>query len=169
MHKILGKRKQDEQEKVDHIIILLISLSAAQYQPPPQPAPAPQPAIGPQLQQQQMNGNPAPLATHQFSLQFMETSYYLKDVAFLNKDLGWAAGAPHWNQSEKDFRGTIIKTTDGGSSWTAQDAGIAETFNAVVFQSPDLGWVAGKNGTILHTSDGGAHWTVQGPGIFRLS
>lgn len=156
-----GSRMNKKRSIIIFSIILLISLSAAQYQPPPQPAPTPQPAIGPQLQQQQMNGNPAPLATHQFSLQFMETSYYLKDVAFLTKDLGWAAGAPHWNQSDKEFRGTIIKTTDGGSSWTAQDAGIAETFNAVVFQSLDLGWVAGKNGTILHTSDGGAHWTVQ--------
>jgi photosystem II stability/assembly factor-like uncharacterized protein len=109
----------------------------------------------------QIEGSPARLSDPQLTLQFMETSYYLKDVAFLTKDLGWAVGEPHWSQSEKWFFGTIIKTTDGGLSWTAQDAGVAETFNAVFFIDPDLGWVAGTNGTILHTSDGGAHWTLQ--------
>jgi len=97
----------------------------------------------------------------QLAIQFMETSYYLKDVTFLTEELGWAAGEPHWSQAEKWFSGTIIKTTDGGLTWTAQDAGAAETFNAVFFGSPDLGWAAGTNGTILHTSDGGDHWTLQ--------
>ena len=99
MHKILGKRKQDEQEKVDHNflnhtinIIIRCTVSAAAPA-----APVPQPAIG--LQQQQINGNLAPLTTHQFTLQFIETSYYLKDVAFLNKVSGWATGAPrNWRE-----------------------------------------------------------------------
>ena len=108
-----------------------------------------------------LDENSAGFSSQQLTIQFMETSYYLKDVTFLNENLGWAAGSPHWNQSEKKFLGTILKTTDGGSSWIAQDAGIAETYYAVVFLNSNSGWVAGSNGTILHTSDGGAHWTLQ--------
>lgn len=97
----------------------------------------------------------------ELTLQFVETTYHLKDVAFLTLDLGWAVGAPHWNRSEKRSRGTIIKTTDGGLTWTAQDAGRVETLNAVFFVNQDLGWAAGEYGTILYTTDGGDHWTLQ--------
>jgi photosystem II stability/assembly factor-like uncharacterized protein len=113
------------------------------------------------LDHEGLDGKPARLFSPQLTLQFMETSYYLKDVAFLNKDLGWAVGSPHWNQSEKKFQGTILKTADGGSSWIVQDVEITETYYAVVFLNPNLGWVAGSNGTVLHTSDGGTHWILQ--------
>lgn len=95
------------------------------------------------------------------ALQFLETSYYLKDAAFVTGEIGWAVGAPHWNSSDKWFHGTILKTKDGGSTWTPQEAGIVETLRAVFFLDKNLGWAAGTNGTMLYTADGGDHWVHQ--------
>ena len=93
--------------------------------------------------------------------QFEETSYYLKDVAFVTADIGWAVGEPHWDQTEKRYKGTIIKTTNAGDTWSAQEAGVTEGFRGVCFLDANQGWVVGANGTILHTSDGGNLWVKQ--------
>jgi photosystem II stability/assembly factor-like uncharacterized protein len=93
--------------------------------------------------------------------QFEETSYYLKDVDFITTTVGWAVGAAHWDQTEKAYVGTIIKTSDGGETWTAQDVSVSETLRGVDFVDANNGWAVGTNGTILHTSDGGAHWISQ--------
>ena len=93
--------------------------------------------------------------------QFEETSYYLKDIDFISANVGWAVGAPHWDQVTKVYTGTIVKTTDGGVTWTPQPAGVAETLRNVKFVDANNGWTVGTNGTILHTADGGAHWTRQ--------
>lgn len=95
------------------------------------------------------------------AVQFLETSYYLKDVAFVTGDIGWAVGAPHWSSSDKMFHGTILKTIDGGKTWTPQEAETTETLCAVFFLDNNQGWAAGTNGAFLHTIDGGDHWVLQ--------
>ncbi len=104
---------------------------------------------------------PSPPGAPQVVKLFEETSYYLKDVAFVNADVGWAVGEPHWNQTEKRYKGTIIKTTDAGEAWTAQEAGVTAGYRGVCFVDANHGWVVGTNGTILHTGDGGDHWVKQ--------
>ena len=93
--------------------------------------------------------------------QFEETSYYLKDIAMLDASTGWAVGEPHWDQAALLYKVTIIKTTNGGDSWTAEEAGVVESFSGICFIDANQGWVVGTNGTILHTTDGGAHWVKQ--------
>jgi uncharacterized protein (TIGR03437 family) len=93
--------------------------------------------------------------------QFGETSYYLKDIAMIDAKTGWAVGEPHWDQARHQYVGTIVKTQDAGTTWIAQDAGVAESFNGVYFVDANQGWAVGTNGTILHTSDGGAHWVRE--------
>jgi uncharacterized protein (TIGR03437 family) len=93
--------------------------------------------------------------------QFQETSYTLNDIVLAEANTGWAVGEPHWNQAARGYKGTIIKTTNGGQSWTAQEAGVVESFRAVHFVDANRGWVVGTNGTILATTDGGARWTRQ--------
>jgi photosystem II stability/assembly factor-like uncharacterized protein len=102
-----------------------------------------------------------PLALSQVTKQFEETSYYLNDVCFVNANTGWAVGDPHWDQSSKTYKGTLIKTVDGGDTWTPQDAGVSIIFKGVTFVDADNGWVVGENGTILHTSNGGLNWSQQ--------
>ncbi len=59
-----------------------------------------------------------------------------------------------------DF-GTILRTTDGGTTWTLQRSGSDNSLLAVCFVNADTGWAVGRRGTILHTIDGGATWVPQ--------
>ena len=75
----------------------------------------------------------------------------LCDATFVDRENGWAVG----------IKGTIIHSTDGGKTWSAQSSGTEKNLVSVTF--PDLrnGWVVGEFGTILHTEDGGASWEAQ--------
>ncbi len=75
----------------------------------------------------------------------------LWDVHFADAVNGWVVGK----------FGTIYRTTDGGTTWEAQDSGTDEILRAVRFVSPSTGWVVGHHGLILHTNDGGLNWTQQ--------
>lgn len=92
---------------------------------------------------------------------FEETSYYLKAVTFIDATTGWAVGDVHWDQAQRCYVGTVIKTADGGATWVAQDVGVTERLEALAFVDASLGWAVGANGTIVHTADGGQSWTQQ--------
>lgn len=82
------------------------------------------------------------------------TSRALLDVHFTDENQGWAVGA----------RGTILHTTNGGSSWTPQTSGTLSGLEAVHFTGPARGWAVGDSGTILSTEDGGETWNPQSSG-----
>jgi photosystem II stability/assembly factor-like uncharacterized protein len=75
----------------------------------------------------------------------------LKSVHFVDDQTGYAVGAS----------GTIVKTDNGGFSWTAQDSGTQAILEAVEFRSTARGFVVGRFGRILGTLDGGQNWTVK--------
>lgn len=80
----------------------------------------------------------------------------LTRVQFLNKDVGYCSGDD----------GVVIKTTDGGESWTQLTTGVDVDLESVFFINELTGWVTGdpvddKN-TILKTTDGGLSWQDQG-------
>src|SRR6266487_6007532 len=60
--------------------------------------------------------------------------------------------------------GTIVRTTDGGNSWTIQVSGTTQTLWAVSFIDANNGTAVGEGGTILGTADGGAQWVPQTSG-----
>lgn len=62
--------------------------------------------------------------------------------------LGYAVG----------WEGTILKTTNGGSSWAPTSSGTNKLLQAVYFTDANTGWVFGLNGTIRKTLNGGATW-----------
>ncbi len=93
--------------------------------------------------------------------QFGETSYTLRDVQFITPERGWAVGVPHWDQAARRVTGTIIATTDGGTTWDAAPDVPAVELRGVHFVDPQTGWAVGSAGTILHTADGGATWAAQ--------
>ena len=74
-------------------------------------------------------------------------SYYLRAVEFINKDTGWAVG----------MFGTILKTTDGGMTWSLQTSVAESTLFDVEFADAYRGIAVG-NGWLLYTYDGGEHW-----------
>jgi photosystem II stability/assembly factor-like uncharacterized protein len=61
---------------------------------------------------------------------------------------GWVVGAS----------GLVLRTDDGGSSWTIQESGTEEELVDVFFYDDTYGWIVGANGTVLRTVDGGATW-----------
>ena len=62
---------------------------------------------------------------------------------------GWAVGAA----------GTIMHTTDAGTTWRVQVSHTTANLNGVTFADPDTGWAVGNLGTILTTPNRGATWT----------
>ena len=56
--------------------------------------------------------------------------------------------------------GTILRTTDGGATWTVQLSGTMNALSDVLFTDANRGMAVGANGTILRTTNGGATWTI---------
>jgi len=82
-------------------------------------------------------------------------STYFASVDFPTSLTGWVVSAD----------GTVLKTVDGGVTWTKQRAGSELGIsNEVCFTDARHGWVVGAQGLILHTDDGGAQWTEQSSG-----
>lgn len=89
-----------------------------------------------------------------YSDKFMILLPTLYDVCFTDGDTGTAVGAG----------GTIIRTTDGGVTWTMQESGTEAVLRAVSFVDTYTGTTVGYDGTIVRTTDGGATWTAQESG-----
>ena len=68
---------------------------------------------------------------------------------FINEQTGFAAGAGE--------TGMIVKTSDGGTTWTnVYEA--PDNLQTIVFSDSMNGWAGGKYGLFLVTTDGGATW-----------
>lgn len=96
----------------------------------------------------------------------------LLDVDFPDPRNGWAVGETDRRGPNAEGDGVILKTTDGGVTWSEQTTDAWHPFFGVSFADELNGWVVGgKNGMggyvrtrILATSDGGETWEVQDPG-----
>ena len=86
------------------------------------------------------------------------TSANLNAITLVSPQAGWAVG----------YNGTILHTTDGGTSWQPQTSGTTTALNSVAFVSPQAGWAVGYYGTILHTADGGTSWQPQTSGTQQI-
>ncbi|HEY3295023.1 MAG TPA: YCF48-related protein [bacterium] len=77
-------------------------------------------------------------------------------VAFADSLTGWAVGG----------FGMILKTTDGGVTWTEQTVNSRARFESVACVGSQHVWAAGYNwqtrrGTMARSTDGGQTWTLQ--------
>lgn len=87
----------------------------------------------------------------------------LSGVSFVNTQTGWAVGVDTFRCS------LIIKTTDGGATWSRQTAPIdTPSPVSVHFVDANNGWTSpgGPHGpsfeqVIFHTTNGGNAWSVQ--------
>jgi hypothetical protein len=68
--------------------------------------------------------------------------------------IGWAVGD----------NGTIVNTTNGGTTWNPQTSGTGQFLIGVEFTDATTGWAVGRLGTILHTTNGGTTWNPQTSG-----
>ncbi len=56
---------------------------------------------------------------------------------------------------------TIVATSNGGASWTAQHPATSHDLYGVAFSDSLDGWAVGPKGTVVATTDGGAVWSAQ--------
>lgn len=74
----------------------------------------------------------------------------IESSCFLTPTTGYACGDD----------GLIVKTTDGGSSFTVLTSGTTEDLNDIDFIDADSGYAVGTVGTVLKTTNGGLTWTA---------
>ncbi|HWP43617.1 MAG TPA: YCF48-related protein [Blastocatellia bacterium] len=106
-----------------------------------------------------MNIRGTNLATFSYS----SLSVISRDVVFVAGDI------PHPKIVDNRIA-VVIRTTDGGKSWTEkmiEQPGVRiPTINSMHFVSAETGWAVGLdsagNGIILKTTDGGNNWAVTG-------
>ena len=75
----------------------------------------------------------------------------LWDVDFVNNNIGWVVGDV----------GTILYTSNGGASWTAQISRTTQDLIGIHFFTESNGIAVGPSGTVLETTDGGVTWAKQ--------
>ncbi len=90
----------------------------------------------------------------------------LSSVHFINGNNGWVVGGGTDGELKPHFYRAFLRTTNGGTSWTAQTEWIDSTgkngiLNAVQFFDQAIGWAVGNHGTIMKTTNGGINWVTQ--------
>jgi photosystem II stability/assembly factor-like uncharacterized protein len=86
----------------------------------------------------------------------------LDDVSAVDHKNVWVVGGV--GDTGDDSYGTILRTTDGGETWTRQgdlSSIPVEEFLGVSAVDNEVAWVVGSGGIVLNTIDGGATWTQQ--------
>ena len=87
-------------------------------------------------------------------------------IFFTNSTIGYCVGGFY---SEKSpiilHQGTILKTTDGGTTWTEQSNGVALGLLSVYFVDETNGYAVREGGEIYKTINGGADWTSTNVGF----
>ncbi|MCS6991064.1 MAG: YCF48-related protein [Chitinophagales bacterium] len=84
----------------------------------------------------------------------------LRAAYFLNAKTGYIVGGQEFYPGSA----TIVKTTDGGQSWTVQTAGIDTGLRAIYCIDANNCIACGYGGYILKTTNGGATWTIKPSG-----
>ena len=82
-------------------------------------------------------------------------------VVFTNADVGYVAG----------MDGTILKTIDGGATWSLQNSNTNIGLLSICFPNDTVGFATGGYGILLKTINGGATWSkiVSGTGTLTIS
>jgi photosystem II stability/assembly factor-like uncharacterized protein len=81
-------------------------------------------------------------------------SYELGDIFFVDADTGYVVGGAR-------SHATILKTTNGGSTWDMNYSAYGEWLYTTYFATPKDGWAAGGEGYVMKTEDGGKNWQYQ--------
>ncbi len=75
----------------------------------------------------------------------------LSAVYFIDASQGWIVGD----------RGTVLHSSDGGTTWQRQNSGTGVGLSSVTFSDAQHGWAVGNKGIILQTQNGGVSWQRQ--------
>jgi photosystem II stability/assembly factor-like uncharacterized protein len=89
----------------------------------------------------------------------------LTGVACLSPSTCFAVRGSMILRSTDTYKGTILRSTDGGRTWRRQPSGTTSYLNGVACLSPGTCVTVGDNSTILRSTDGGRTWRRQPSGI----
>ncbi len=87
-----------------------------------------------------------------WGLTILGQNIFFYSTSFPVGSTGWAVGSSLANGN------VIIRSTDYGFVWSAQQAPTTEQLFGVSFPSLTSGFAAGTNGTIIYTTNGGHAW-----------
>lgn len=88
--------------------------------------------------------------TWEFSFRLKGVSAFLA-LKIINEKVVYVCG----------YNGAILKTTNGGLTWSSQRSTTKERLQGMSFINEQMGWAVGTKGTILFTKDGGKIWQAQ--------
>ena len=83
------------------------------------------------------------------------TTRHFYAVDFVDPNNGWIVGDK-----------TIVRSADGGESWTAQASTVQLNLLDIAMINSTTGWTVGEQGVILKTTNGGNDWNYQTSGTF---
>ncbi|MDP4172851.1 MAG: YCF48-related protein [Bacteroidota bacterium] len=90
----------------------------------------------------------------------ISTWKYLNDG--MNSSINWLTFSDKLNGFGVGEYGNIVKTTDGGNTWTKIVNGVTgDSFYGADQTDKDNLWCVGDGGVLLHTSDAGKSWIQQ--------
>jgi photosystem II stability/assembly factor-like uncharacterized protein len=93
-----------------------------------------------------------------WQMQNSGVSNYLSDIYFLNENLGWAVA---FELEDMNIRSKILKTTNGGNIWQADNYRHLNIILTTIFFGDSLnGWIGGEPFDISYTNDGGSNWNA---------
>jgi photosystem II stability/assembly factor-like uncharacterized protein len=96
----------------------------------------------------------------------------LNSTYFPDAKTGYVVGGTHFcigdGGGECTQNQIILKTTDGGTIWTALSSGTNIPLYSVYFTNANIGYAVGWGGTILKTSDAGNTWIASPSGTSNL-
>lgn len=78
----------------------------------------------------------------------------LSGIVWVNENVGYMSGDQ-----------IILKTIDGGLSWTEQETPSKNRMNGLDFFNENLGLIVGENGQVYRTTNGGASWQLINLGV----
>lgn len=89
-------------------------------------------------------------------------NYILMGIEFpeSQEQIGFSAGESSTYMGD----GIVIKTSDGGTTWTQLWTGVDQGIEGISFPDLNTGYVAGWSEYFAKTTDGGLTWTTQTPG-----
>jgi photosystem II stability/assembly factor-like uncharacterized protein len=79
----------------------------------------------------------------------------LRSIYMIDTNNGWICGD----------NGLVLKTTNGGQTWSVLLINTKRNLNGVFFATSAIGWVVGENGVIARTSSSGNSWTLLNSGV----
>lgn len=81
-----------------------------------------------------------------------DSNFSVSGLAITGADTGYAVGGRSVYPS---YQSLILKTTNGGNTWTPSNYNCNQILYDVFFLNSKTGYAAGRGGTILKTTDGG--------------